>query len=83
MKRLQRLRATPALRDLVSEIGFGQGQLIQPLFLAEGVTQEEPLSGLPGTSRHTLRRMHTRHCRGAWQGFTLPKSRRPPVASQD
>jgi porphobilinogen synthase len=54
MKRLQRLRATPALRDLVSEIGFGQSQLIQPLFLAEGVTQEEPLSGLPGNSRHTL-----------------------------
>ncbi len=54
MKRLQRLRATAALRDMVSEIGFGQSQLIQPLFLAEGVTQEEPLPGLPGTSRHTL-----------------------------
>jgi porphobilinogen synthase len=54
MKRLQRLRATVALRDMVSEIGFGQSQLIQPLFLAEGVTQEEPLSGLPGNSRHTL-----------------------------
>ena len=54
MKRLQRLRATPALRDLVSEIGFGQSQLIQPFFLAEGITAEEPLSGLPGTSRHTL-----------------------------
>jgi porphobilinogen synthase len=54
MKRLQRLRATGALRDLVSEIGFGQSQLIQPLFLAEGSTQEQPISGLPGTSRHTL-----------------------------
>jgi porphobilinogen synthase len=54
MKRLQRLRVTSALRDMVAEIGFGQSQLIQPLFLAEGVTQEEPLSGLPGTSRHTL-----------------------------
>jgi porphobilinogen synthase len=54
MKRLQRLRATAALRDMVSEIGFGQSQLIQPLFLAEGITQEEPLSGLPGSSRHTL-----------------------------
>ncbi len=54
MKRLQRLRATAALRDMVSEIGFGQSQLIQPLFLAEGVTKEEPLSGLPGNSRHTL-----------------------------
>ncbi len=53
MKRLQRLRATQALRDMVSEIGFGQSQLIQPLFLAEGISKEEPLSGLPGTSRHT------------------------------
>jgi len=41
------------LRDLVSEIGFGQSQLIQPLFLAEGITKEEPLGGLPGSSRHT------------------------------
>jgi porphobilinogen synthase len=54
MKRLQRLRATAALRDMVSEIGFGQSQLIQPLFLAEGISQEEPLNGLPGNSRHTL-----------------------------
>jgi porphobilinogen synthase len=54
MKRLQRLRATPALRDMVSEIGFGQSQLIQPLFLSEAATKEEPISGLPGTSRHTL-----------------------------
>jgi porphobilinogen synthase len=54
MKRLQRLRATAALRDMVSEIGFGQSQLIQPLFLAEGISQEEPLGGLPGNSRHTL-----------------------------
>jgi porphobilinogen synthase len=53
MKRLQRLRATAPLRDLVSEIGFGQGQLIQPLFLAEGISKEEPLGGLPGNSRHT------------------------------
>ena len=54
MKRLQRLRATVALRDMVSEIGFGQAQLIQPLFLSEGATKEEQLSGLPGSSRHTL-----------------------------
>ena len=54
MKRLQRLRATAALRDMVSEIGFGQSQLIQPLFLAEGLSREEPLAGLPLNSRHTL-----------------------------
>lgn len=54
MKRLQRLRATAALRDMVSEIGFGQAQLIQPLFLAEGLAKETPLDGLPGNSRHTI-----------------------------
>jgi porphobilinogen synthase len=54
MKRLQRLRATQALRDMVSEIGFGQGQLIQPLFLAEGLSKGEPLGGLPLNSRHTV-----------------------------
>jgi len=54
MKRLQRLRATAALRDMVSEIGFGQSQLIQPLFLSEGAVKEEPIPGLPGTARHTL-----------------------------
>lgn len=54
MKRLQRLRATQALRDMVSEIGFGQSQLIQPLFLVEGLDQETPLGGLPLNSRHTV-----------------------------
>jgi len=54
MKRLQRLRATAALRDMVSEIGFGRSQLIQPLFLAEGLSKETPLDGLPGNSRHTI-----------------------------
>jgi len=54
MKRLQRLRATAPLRDMVSEIGFGQDQLIQPLFLVDGLSKEEPLAGLPLNSRHTL-----------------------------
>src|SRR5882672_1442091 len=54
MKRLQRLRATAALRDMTSGIGFGVSQLIQPLFLSAAATKEEPLDGLPGNSRHTL-----------------------------
>jgi len=48
------MRATAALRDMVSEIGFGQSQLIQPLFLSEAAVKEEPIAGLQGTSRHTL-----------------------------
>ena len=51
MKRLQRLRATAALRDLVAETGFGRAQLIQPLFVAEGLTSSEPLAALPGNRR--------------------------------
>jgi porphobilinogen synthase len=54
MKRLQRLRATAPLRDMTSEIGFGVSHLIQPLFLSAAATQEEPIEGLQGTSRHTL-----------------------------
>jgi porphobilinogen synthase len=60
MKRLQRLRATAALRDMTSEIGFGVSQLIQPLFLSAAATKEEPLDGLPGNSRHTLPSLLTR-----------------------
>lgn len=46
MKRLQRLRATAAMRDLVSEVGFSRAQLIQPLFLHEGATDSHPVPGL-------------------------------------
>lgn len=46
MRRLQRLRRTAALRDLVAEVGFGASQLIQPLFLQEGATSSIPVSGL-------------------------------------
>jgi len=54
VKRLQRLRATAALREMVAETGFTRGQLLQPLFLSEGATAEEVLPALPGNSRHTL-----------------------------
>ncbi len=45
MKRLQRLRRTTALRDLVAETGFGAAQLIQPLFLN---ATADPPSAIPG-----------------------------------
>jgi porphobilinogen synthase len=51
MKRLQRLRATAALRDLVAETGFGRAQLIQPLFAIEGSDRSEPIAGLGDNRR--------------------------------
>ncbi len=50
-RRLQRLRRTAPLRDLVAETGFTQGQLIQPLFIAEDAADAGDIPGLPGNAR--------------------------------
>jgi porphobilinogen synthase len=54
MRRLQRLKATAALRDLVSEIGFGRAQLVQPLFVVEGLGGPETIPGLGDNPRLPL-----------------------------
>lgn len=52
--RLMRLRASKHLRDLCAETEFTRAQLIQPLFVVEGLTQDEPIAGLRGNLRLTL-----------------------------
>lgn len=52
MKRLQRLRQTAALRDLVAETGFGAAQLIQPLFLSAAAGQPSAIPGLLDNKTH-------------------------------
>jgi porphobilinogen synthase len=47
-----RLRRTPHLRDLISEIGFSGAQLIQPVFVAEDLTGSELIGGLGDNARH-------------------------------
>lgn len=54
MKRLMRLRATPHLRDLCAETEFNRAQLIQPLFVVEGLEDAEPIAGLRGNFRHSI-----------------------------
>ncbi len=54
MKRLQRLRLTAALRDLLAETGFGQAQLLQPLFAVEGIDAAEAVPGLGEDMRRPL-----------------------------
>lgn len=51
MKRLMRLRATQHLRDLCAETEFNRAQLIQPLFIVEGLDGDEPIAGLRGNVR--------------------------------
>ena len=52
--RLMRLRASQHLRDLCAETEFNRAQLIQPLFVVEGLSGEEPIAGLRGTQRQSL-----------------------------
>ena len=54
MKRLMRLRGSPHLRDLCAETEFNRAQLIQPFFVVEGLTQDEPIAGLRGNVRHSV-----------------------------
>src|SRR5438128_10829118 len=53
MKRLMRLRASRHLRYLCAETEFNRAQLIQPLFVVEGLESEEPIPGLGSNVRHS------------------------------
>ena len=46
-----RLRQSPAMRDLVAETTFSVSQLIQPLFMVEGLSGAHPIAGLGDNAR--------------------------------
>ncbi|MGZ8842609.1 MAG: porphobilinogen synthase, partial [Pyrinomonadaceae bacterium] len=54
MKRLMRLRGSQHLRDLCAETEFNRAQLIQPFFVVEELSHEEPIPGLRGNVRHNI-----------------------------
>jgi porphobilinogen synthase len=54
MKRPMRLRQNKLMRDLVAESRFSRGQLLQPLFVGEGITGDQPITGLGETARQTI-----------------------------
>ncbi|MBF9002967.1 porphobilinogen synthase [Vibrio nitrifigilis] len=51
LKRLRRLRRTPAMRDMLQEHDFKLTDLIHPLFIEEGIIEPQPISTLPGIVR--------------------------------
>ncbi len=53
-ERPRRLRRTPALRRLVAETTLSPGDLVAPLFVAEGLSEPRPILSLPGHFQHTL-----------------------------
>src|ERR1700691_4784732 len=54
VRRLRRLRRTPALRRLVAEARLGPDDLVAPLFVREGITEPVPIASMPGEVQHSL-----------------------------
>ena len=53
VRRLRRLRRTPALRRLVAETRLSVDDLVAPLFVRDGIDQQRAIPSLPGVVQHT------------------------------
>jgi porphobilinogen synthase len=51
--RPRRLRRTPALRRLVSQVAVEASDLVLPVFVKEGVDAPVPIASMPGVVQHT------------------------------
>jgi len=51
--RPRRLRTSKALRRLVAETQLAPGQLVLPMFVAEGLAEPAPISSMPGVVQHS------------------------------
>jgi porphobilinogen synthase len=51
--RLRRLRRTPALRRLVSEVTLRPADLVLPMFVREGLDEPAPIASMPGVVQHS------------------------------
>jgi porphobilinogen synthase len=51
--RPRRLRRTAALRNLVAETALRPADLVQPLFVKEGIAEPQPIGSMPGVVQHT------------------------------
>ncbi|MCT2086728.1 porphobilinogen synthase [Microbacterium enclense] len=52
--RPRRLRRTPALRRLARETHLVPSQLVLPLFVREGISEQVPIGSMPGVVQHSL-----------------------------
>ena len=58
--RMRRGRSAPWIRDLLAEHRLHPGDLIWPLFVADGKDNSAPIASLPGVSRWTVDRLAER-----------------------
>lgn len=52
-RRPRRLRATAAMRELVAETHLDPAELILPAFIADGISEPNPIVSMPGVVQHT------------------------------
>ena len=65
MRRFRRLRAGEQIRSLVRETRIDKGDLIYPIFIAEGENIKKPVDSMPNVYQYSSRRRHTRYI-GDW-----------------
>lgn len=57
MERMRRLRATPALREMIRETHIQVNELIYPIFVIEGKDICHPVDSMPGIYQYSLDRL--------------------------
>ncbi|BDQ00786.1 porphobilinogen synthase [Aquiluna sp. KACHI24] len=81
--RPRRLRATAAIRELVAEVSLTPANLMQPIFVREGLSAPREIMGMPGVLQHTETSFLTELDRALSAGvvsvmlFAIPESRDP------
>lgn len=53
VSRLRRLRGTPALRRLVSDVTVRSSDLVLPMFVREGIGEPRAIAAMPGVVQHS------------------------------
>jgi porphobilinogen synthase len=69
VKRPRRLRATPAIRDLVRETAVRVEDLILPLFVSEKVRKKTPVASMPGVFQFTVKEAAAEAAKAAKEGI--------------
>lgn len=54
VRRPRRLRTNPAMRALVAEKRLDPADFILPMFIADGISEPNPIASMPGVVQHTM-----------------------------
>lgn len=67
--RPRRLRATAAMRRIVSETEVRPHHLVLPVFVREGLTASQPIASMPGVEQHSIDSLRAISARAAAAGL--------------